>query len=211
MKHELIKTENYLLVVDSPVIENESQECVANNSGLYLTAFNYIHRFEKGDIIDQDDMFIIAHLPLNGSLVLEGVDLLPEIPSEGEELANELTSHLSFPEERKHGFIQGYNRAKEKYEFTGEDMISFALSYHNEQGLSVDNWGKDLFLEWRKKLAQYKLPVAFECEFEEFGTNFNQEDKTVESLGIRRKTNNPIVTGTKGAFTWVGKYVFKQD
>jgi hypothetical protein len=75
MKHNIIKTENYLLVVDDSQITVDDW------------AYNPFGDcpISVGDI--EDDMLyinseyskIIAHLPLNNSPILEGVDLLPPL------------------------------------------------------------------------------------------------------------------------------------
>jgi hypothetical protein len=74
MKHNLIKTDNYLLVVDDSEIKqsdwiyNEEREpsivqCIGKGS---------LRGWAK----------IIAYLPLNGAPVLDGVPLLPSLPQE---------------------------------------------------------------------------------------------------------------------------------
>jgi len=73
MKHKLIQTENYLLVVDDSEIKID--DLYLNQTGNVIEKLTYRipssgHWCKK----------IIAHLPLNGAPVLEGVDLLP--PSE---------------------------------------------------------------------------------------------------------------------------------
>jgi hypothetical protein len=73
MKHELIKTENYLLVVDDSEI--------AEHDWYYDSKTIYVpvkQSFENSHEIF-DGKKIIAHLPLNNSPILEGVDLLPEL------------------------------------------------------------------------------------------------------------------------------------
>jgi hypothetical protein len=70
MKHNIIKTEKYLLAVDDSEIK-ERDYCLADIGGFYsVVAYNRAftkHYYKK----------ITAHLPLNNSPVLEGVDLLP--------------------------------------------------------------------------------------------------------------------------------------
>lgn len=78
MKHKLIKTENYLLVVDDSEIKegyywNELDKQVRQNNTIN-------HPYHKK---------IISHLSLNGSLVLEGVDLLPPLEDDVDKLAKE--------------------------------------------------------------------------------------------------------------------------
>jgi len=75
MKKELIKTENYLLVVDDSEIKDVrpykgkwhlEKGYILNKFPVYLTDLSYCK-------------IIIAHLPLNDSPILEGVSLLPPL------------------------------------------------------------------------------------------------------------------------------------
>lgn len=71
MKHKLIKTENYLLVVSDEKPTTE-REWVYDT--VYGTEFKDVR---KATTLDTTK--IIAHLPLNGAPYLDGVDLLPDI------------------------------------------------------------------------------------------------------------------------------------
>ena len=50
-----------------------------------------------------------------------------------EKLANTLTSHLTFPEERREGIIFGYNKSQATHPFSEEDMVDFAEFYFREE------------------------------------------------------------------------------
>jgi hypothetical protein len=110
MTHPIIKTENYLLVVDDSEIKqsdwiyNEEREpsivqCIGKGS---------LRGWAK----------IIYHLPLNNAPTLEGVPLLP--PLEDEDISN-LTFQAYKEQDKwtwgefKDIFPAGYNKAKEKY------------------------------------------------------------------------------------------------
>lgn len=86
MKHKLIKTYSYLLVVSDEEIKEEF--CLR-----YVDGTPFIMKFDKG--IEHKQYKIIAHLPLNESPILQGVDLLPPLEQEddverlAEEEANE--------------------------------------------------------------------------------------------------------------------------
>lgn len=116
MKHKLIKTDNYLFVV--------------NDSEIKVGDWFYYKHFGE-DIISQakentelvnlnkSDRFfrkITTHLPLNNSPILQGVDLLP--PFEQEDDVEKLAKEFFKPElpyQKKelewNGFIKGYNKA----------------------------------------------------------------------------------------------------
>jgi hypothetical protein len=182
MKHNITQTENYLLIVDDSEIKvgdwiyNEEREpsviqCIGKGS---------LRGWKK----------IIAHLPLNGAPVLEGVDLLPKIENEVEELANNMfeehsTNVLSPQHEMRKMFMYGYNKAKEKYKYTDEDIIKI-VEKSRETGLTAEY----LMLS----LQQPKMPIAFECEVKtEFGF-----------MDLSGKTPYEKV----GQTVWVGKYIF---
>jgi hypothetical protein len=209
MKHNLIKTDNYLLVVDDSQIKVD--DWVYNPFGDCPISV--------GDI--EDDMLyvnteyskIISHLPLNGAPVLDGVPLLPPLPKEDdvEKLAEQYVS-TNYPhyinQKEKAAAIEdvcwGYNKAKEKYKYTEEDMIEFAnfktsnlLKHHDEKGMYL---GTKKVLELWKSLQHHpKYPIAFECEMEvgDYG------DKN----GLRKFVKT--ITNFQGKTEWVGKYVWE--
>lgn len=77
MKHELIKTENYLLVVDDEGItglENNIWVIQGNRLFMWQNTMALVFSFKPKKII--------AHLPLNEAPYLDGVDVLPKIENE---------------------------------------------------------------------------------------------------------------------------------
>ncbi len=113
----IIKTDNYLLIV--------SDEEIKEGDWVVNTANNYIS-FSAEEAKDLNRFThvkkIIAHLPLNGEGTLWGVDLLP--PLEDEAIGQPLVDYVNskHTQEECIGFIDGYNKAKEKYKYTEEDM-----------------------------------------------------------------------------------------
>ena len=68
MKYDIIKTDDYLLIVDQSEIKEGDFLWSFSNTRIVVAVKStelYIHSKK-----------IIAHLPLNGSSILEGVDLL---------------------------------------------------------------------------------------------------------------------------------------
>ena len=205
MKHELIQTENYLLIVDD----------------LEIRIGDYRYNIQRGYVVLVDDeptyynrrsdMFkkIIAHLPINGAPVLEGVDLLPPIEGEVERLAESMlppkgTFHRKWV---KIGIIAGYNTAKEKYKYTEEDLrkaIDMARMNYDEEGFTIN-----AFTEYEiiKSLQQTKMPIGFECGMEICENNdvvfedgsFNKSPYRLEKKKIKN---------SQGQTVWVGKYIF---
>jgi hypothetical protein len=144
MTHKLITTENYLLVVDDSEIKyktwylddaNQVRQCVVLDTDYWKSRKNY----KK----------IIAHLPIN-SPILEGVDLLPPLEDEVEKLAEEWNDKGEFTS--PYSFKAGYNKFKEKYKYTEEDVIKI-VEKSRETGLTAEY----LMLS----LQQPKMPVGF--------------------------------------------------
>jgi hypothetical protein len=175
MKHELIQTENYLLIVD-------------------------------------DSKKTIAHLPLKNSPVLEGVDLLPPIEDDGckdlfysKQVMNPYSKESQSYTAYEKGFIDGYNKAKEKYKFTEEDLrkaIDMARMNYDEEGFTIN-----AFTEYEiiKSLQQPKMPVGFECEMDIKCWCMKPENGGCAECNQKPKTT----TNSQGQTVWVGKYIFK--
>jgi len=103
MKHSLFAIDNYLLVVDDSEIK-EGDKVLYNDLDI-LTTDKFDSWFTKWDFVEKsippvkyinNCKKIIAHLPLNGAPVLDGVPLLPPLPQEDD---------------------------KEKYKYTEEDLV----------------------------------------------------------------------------------------
>lgn len=182
MKHELIKTENYLLVVDDSEIK-------------------------EGDLILYKNSSIakcLAHLPLNNSPILQGVDLLPPLEQEddvekvSEEEAFTLYHQLedaSWFTPLNIGFRKGYNKAKERYKYTEEDMRKAYLEGKSYVADTIPYF--DNFEEFIQSLSLPKMPVAFECEVEHMGS---QEDGDFEEP--KKYTNS------QGQTVLIGRYIY---
>ena len=140
----------------------------------------------------------IAHLPLNYSPILEGVALLPPLEQEDdvEKLAEEYGENIG----NKNGtaafdYKRGYNKAKEKYKWTNEDVIGI-VEKSRETGLTAEY----LLLY----LSQPKMPVGFECEMVTMNKGYTDEkDYPYQQCEINKTTTN-----SQGQTQWVGKYIF---
>ncbi len=162
MTHPIIKTDNYILITSD-------EEILIGD--VVLSKLNQIILFSK---YYDPKLYkkVIAHLPLNNSPILEGVPLLPPLPPLpmtfptieciGDNLWEELTGGQEVSVNRgdwSFGFGIGYNKAKEKYKFTEEDMIK-AFEY----GKTLK--GYDCIGDLIESLSQPKLPVGFNCRIE---------------------------------------------
>lgn len=74
MQHKLINTGDYLLIVDESKINQDDYIYRLSNKELEKANDEWL------DDTHDDWKKIIAHLPLNNSPILEGVDLLPPRP-----------------------------------------------------------------------------------------------------------------------------------
>lgn len=162
MKLQLIHTDNYLIAVDDSKI---------GEGDLYLTpsrnvvkALYYDNRWKK----------ITHHLPLNNAPVLEGIQLLPPLEDEAAKFAESEypTTIDSFNE---HGwdeavgqriiYEKAYNKAKEVYKYTEEDMrdaYNLGLDTHSKQNPNK------VYDELIQSLCQPKLPTAFDTETKQY-------------------------------------------
>lgn len=200
MKYKIIKTKNYLFIVDDSEIKAGDLYYLES-----VTLKNMILKANESRIATNEKK-IIAHLPLNGASVIEGVDLLPSLEDEVEKLAKEYyQKYLLSPHHgdgTKQDYIDcvkfGYNKAKEKYKYTEEDLkkaieISKDIKYVT---FSID--------EIIKSLQQPKYPVAFECEMMNFtGISTELGEECIEYIQ-RPKT----ITNSQGETVLEGKYIY---
>ena len=190
MKHEIIKTDNYLLVVDGSEIK-EGDYVLSK-----LLEVNIFGKYYELSLYKK----IIAHLPLNNSPILQGVDLLPPLEQEDdveklikiEQTINFLKGKgtISWYEQEKRK--EYYNKAKEKYKYTDEDIKNAFKQFFNNNMLSVE--------EIIKSLSQPKIPVGFECEME---NKIAMDGHTI--IGSEPKTT----TTPEGHTQWIGTYIYE--
>lgn len=173
MKKELIKTENYLLVVDDAVIKD-----VRLYKGKWHLEKGYILNKFPVYLTDLSDCkIIIAHLPLNNSPILEGVPLLRPLEVEddveklNEDLFDKGSDNILHPQYQMRTFFNmGYSKAKEKYKFT-EDNIAKAVMF--------GRWGettKKAYQDFIESLSQPKTPTHFEFETEITHENYEEAE-----------------------------------
>ena len=177
MTYDIIKTENYLLVVDDSEIK-EGDWCLANGVTYNNTIVKYLKSPCPPPYVSNLSILkkIIAHLPLNNSPILDGVHLLPPLEDEVEKLGmHDLESYYGSNLELTapgrmwvEGFDIGYNKAKEKYKYTEEDlrkMFSRVWELRDRyKNLDYDEREEFFFQKELKSLSKY--PIGFECEME---------------------------------------------
>ena len=211
MKHDIIKTDDYLLVVDESEIKGWYYDA-------YINKVKHSGGAEYGESIITRN--IIAHLPLNGSPILEGVVLLPPLEDDVEKLALDLfPRHENWTlnsdnAEKRPIWVDGYNKAKEKYKYTEEDLknaMFYALHHPTEENVMIIS--KDSIVRKpltkdsivRKiiqSLSQPKMPIGFECAMKSIPCPDNKPDCIVCHMGIMTTTT------PEGHTQWVGTYIF---
>ncbi|NBV28088.1 hypothetical protein EBS02_03575 [bacterium] len=213
MTPNIIKTDNYLLVVDDSEIK-EGDFFMTDDNRIELSAPDWRAR--------EWHKKIIAHLPLNNSPVLQGVDLLPPLEDDVEKLAEEFKSSykkVGVTDYEVSSFIVGYNKAKEKYKFTEEDIIHLlhktARKYFQEgreykghmaiAGDPLHGVRREL-INMVQSLHQY--PKEFECEIDLMYQGESLASASGFSLDTKDIYTTKITTNSQGFRQWVGSYIY---
>jgi hypothetical protein len=170
MRHKIIYTDNYALIVSDEHIKD-------------VRPFMGKYHLEDGLTINKFPDYltdlgacklIIAHRPLTDAPILKGVPLLPGFIQDDdvEELAKDKFPYLGSEQVKsdqnrhtdtlRHGFKTGYNKAKETYKYTEEDLIK-AIELA-QTPLDYDQY--PFIDEVIQSLQQPKRPKYFECEME---------------------------------------------
>jgi len=198
MKNEIIYTDDYALIVSDEQIED-------------VRPFIGRYHLEKGNMIYQFPTYltdltycklIIAHRPLTDSPILEGVPLLPEFSKE-DDVAELAFKTYPFGNSERNALITGYNKAKETYKYTEEDLrkaIDMATTRRHED--TVLFFRSDEIIQ---SLQQPKRPKYFEtvCDCQECGAN-----KTDLSLDMGCENKIATITNSQGQTELVGEYIY---
>lgn len=212
MKHKIIQTENYLLIVDDLEIKE---------GDYYLFTWGGeqdIQRFQnqQDDRIKHQHLYetackkIIAHLPLNNSPILDGVDLLP--PLEDDEVekfavnnANDFyEKYRTEWEAKKNGFIDGYQKAREKYKWSDDDLIkAIEMATTSKYDHRLEFYTHDEIIQ---SLKQPKIPIEFECKIDNI-LSYNVEDG-INALVNPNFGNQKTIINSQGLTQWVGTYLY---
>ena len=206
MKHELIKTEDYLLVVSDEVIED-----VRPYVGRYhLEKGNMIHQFPTYLTDLSECKLIIAHRPLNEAPYLDGVDVLPEIEGDlhiydalGYAGSEGHPDPQAFSDKQMalfKGYADGFEKAKETYKYTEDDLrnaMDWVMMQYFEFREQPTTGRREQFIQ---SLNQPKLPIAFESYTQRFADSDN----------ILKQWDGPkTFTNSEGRTEWFGKYKFE--
>ena len=192
MTHKLIKTDNYLLVVDDSDIKVYD----------YITDNYKVWKWnDDSSLLGRKK--VICHLPLNNSPILEGVPLLPPLEDEVEKLVEQYGKReFGSPE---YCFNKGYNKAKEKYKYTEEDLVwAIQEAYGHGRDEADDilyHQVEESIRVITKYLQQPKMPVGFESEM----VSDIPSKEVMGEFDSRPKTT----TNSQGQTVLVGTYKYE--
>lgn len=234
MKYDLIQTKNYLLVV-SNVFFDRGHFLVTPDRSSVVRIREVIDSesllIENTPFTDKDGLqefwfnecknsTVIAHLPLGNSPILGDVDLLPPLPSRDHDYISSLAKgEIGWYDEHDNidvsNFIKGYNKAKEEYKYTEEDiniMVNNTLVFaESNTHLSVGEYAtqfKDFYDKCIQSLSQLKMPIEFECNVE--------IDEKIDPISTGNYPSpedyyyRPKIKITEHGYNqWVGRYIFR--
>jgi len=204
MKNEIIYTDDYALIVSDEHIKD-----VRPHKGKYhLEDGLTINKFPDY-LTDLDACkLIIAHRPLTDAPILEGVPLLPEFSQEDDVVELALRTY-PFGNSERNALITGYNKAKETYKYTEEDLrkaIDMATTRRHED--TVLFFRSDEIIQ---SLQQPKRPKYFECEMEPKYKHIGAV-KGIYGSGFRKKNLMyglpKTITNSQGQKELVGEYIY---
>lgn len=208
MKKEIIKTQDYLLVVDDSEIKRGDYGFITSAVMSYDAMLK-----EWNQPLGSK---VIAHLPLNDSPILEGVPLLPPLEQEDdvEKLAEEeypiipnTSPNVNWDRANKQeGFERGYNKAREKYKFTEEDMRQAFRS-----GFIYSNLHEVNENSYIQSISQPNTPSYFEFETEITHEGNGTYSTDLMDIGLSNLTPIKVIkttTNSQGQQVACGKYIY---
>ncbi len=204
MKYEIIYTEHYALIVSDEHIKD-------------VRPFMGKYHLEDGLTINKFPDYltdlgacklIIAHRPLTDAPILEGILLLPELSKE-DDVAELALRTYPFGNSERNALITGYNKAKETYKYTEEDLrkaIDMATTRRHED--TVLFFRSDEIIQ---SLQQPKRPKYFECEMEPKYKHIGAV-KGIYGSGFRKQYLMyglpKTITNSQGQKELVGEYIY---
>jgi hypothetical protein len=207
MKNEIIYTDDYALIVSDEHIKD-----VRPHKGKYhLEDGLTINKFPDYLTDLGACKLIIAHRPLTDAPILEGVPLLPEFKKEDDVVELALRTY-PFGNSERNALITGYNKAKETYKYTEDDLIA-VWNIAFEEGVSLDDEINDpvSFKDVIQSLQQPKRPKYFECEMEPKYKHIGAV-KGIYGSGFRKQNLMyglpKTITNSQGQKELVGSYTY---
>jgi hypothetical protein len=205
MKHEIIYTKDYALIVSDEKIQEGSFIYETNVGEVSMVDKWYCEILEKGAKVEPF-VKVIAHRPLTNAPILGGVPLLPEFSKKDdvEKKSRDFVKYVGGSQEQRLAFIDGYLEAKETYKYTVNDMIAcWKYASMDKHQIIGDQIG-DHYLSFIQSLQQPKRPKYFECEMEQLPSN--------ESFGLDYGSSSlkPKTTiNSEGQTELIGTYYYE--
>jgi hypothetical protein len=221
MIYNLTKTEDFLFVLDNSEIKEGVWYFLPRTQSPHFCGSK-----ESEEELNLERDFgvrkILAHIPINRpEQTLYGLPTLPTLPENHDDSIDDMAREFYWKRNPNKdlaensrpdmviGFVGGYNKSREKYKFTEEDLkASFAHCARYAANCMMTDKEVDFYGEWEnylkniQSIQQIKFPIAFECEFYDIQVkNIN----THELIKGRMKT----VTNSEGRTEWVGKYIYE--
>lgn len=216
MKHEIIYIDDYALIV--------SDEGIVIRDYVYCSreGFEPLNKQTVNPLGSNNDsaMFkVIAHRPLTDASILEGVPLLPQFTQEEDVKLIAKQEAEKLHDKSKHEdwdiydelisedawlIEKGYNKAKETYKYTEEDLINAyerGMNNIDSDGCHIDQPSDD-FNDFIQSLQQPKRPEYFEWEMED--TFLLKNRKGGNTVMAKPKT----ITNSQGQIELVGEYIY---
>ncbi len=212
MKKEIIYTTQYALILSDGVIK-EGDYFLTDDGRIEIDALDWKAR--------EWHKKIIGHLPISDAPMLEGVPLLPSFSwsqqDDVDELANIFSNgfqlHLKLETVKglREGFIEGYNKAKEKYKYTEEDLEKvWLLAVENTLLKALNKDVEKNYYQLLESLQQPSRPTHFECgmlcgrcsAFDDECWSAKECTRGYDYPDIMRTTTN-----SQGQIELVGKYI----
>jgi hypothetical protein len=214
MRHNLVRIEDYLFVIGGNYKSDVFPYLVIEK----LTTGKYIEwQVDNSNDWDEKNQYqILAHLPLNNAKYLDGIPVLPSLEVNDfeyklrrtpmSEIQNEFGEDVMY---NLGVFIKGYNKAKEKYKWTDDDikiMYNMSCGHIGLDLLPDKTKNNERFNSFLQSLSSPQIPVAFECEIEisVFGAENTLYIATIEDY-VKLKT----IINSEGRTECVGKYIYE--
>jgi hypothetical protein len=205
MRNEIIYTDDYALIVSDEHIKD-----VRPHKGKYhLEDGLTINKFPDYLTDLGACKLIIAHRPLTDAPILEGVPLLSEFSQEDDVVELALRTY-PFGNSERNALITGYNKAKETYKYTEDDLIA-VWNAAFEEGVSLDDEINDpvSFKDVIQSLQQPKRPKYFQNELDVNCKGNNNNGCFLDSAGhncgcVSIKT----IINSQGQTELVGEYIY---
>ena len=212
MRHKIIYTDDYALIVSDEEIKKGDYifciEDVKDDLKIERVSIRTIHWLVNSSIFKK----VIGHRPLTDAPVLEGVPLLPEFGKK--EDAEKIAYNWFVTADKKNTifdlgwvniFTAGYNKAKETYKYTEEDLIK-AIELAQTP---LDYDSLPFIDEVMQSLQQQKRPKYFGCEMEPKYKHIGAV-KGIYGSGFRKQNLmyglSKTITNSQGQKELVGTY-----